>query len=356
MNEARALYRKALDQIAAGEVDEALATLHAVDALVPGDTAVLQKFAEIALARGDHAGAEDFYRQAHETAPQSAMFRTLYGHLRLFRGDYAGGFPLFDAWRVGASQNHSDAIDPNIPRWTGQPLTGKRLLVWCEEGFGDQIMYARFAPELARRAGSVVWGAGAPMVRLLQKGLGLEVVPKGVGASVPGVVDFVIPSSSLPAVLMPEMKSPSPEPYLRATAHPLPDGVRIGVKVSGAPGHTSDALRSLDRASAERLLGLNGAIDLSPEATGARDFYDTAQVIMGLDLVISVDTSVAHLAGALGKPVWILLPTGPGLDWRWLRDGEASPWYGSARLFRQSAPGDWAAVTERVIAALQSEI
>jgi len=104
----------------------------------------------------------------------------------------------------------------------------------------------------------------------------------------------------------------------------------------------------MPEAEARRLLALPGAISLHPEDTGAADFQDTADIIAGLDLVISVDTSVAHLAGAMGKPVWVLVAA-HAIDWHWLRDRSDSPWYASARVFRQAAPGDWASVVDRVV-------
>jgi ADP-heptose:LPS heptosyltransferase len=111
-----------------------------------------------------------------------------------------------------------------------------------------------------------------------------------------------------------------------------------------------DAVRSLPPGITAQLLDLPGAVDLRPESTGARDFYDTASIIAGLDLVISVDTSVAHLTGAMGRPVWVLIPHLS--DWRWVSPENDNPWYPSARLFRQSSPGDWGGVVERVKAAL----
>ena len=119
----------------------------------------------------------------------------------------------------------------------------------------------------------------------------------------------------------------------------------------GNPTHKNDAKRSLDPSGAAELLSLPGAVSLAPEHTGARDFQDTADLIAGLDLVISVDTAVAHLAGSLGVPTWILLPS-TGVDWRWLRGRKDSPWYPSARLFRQPPTGDWPSVLREVQAEL----
>ncbi len=117
---------------------------------------------------------------------------------------------------------------------------------------------------------------------------------------------------------------------------------------AGNPGHRNDANRSLKPDQAADLLSLPGAISLRPEDTGAADFAETADIVAGLDLVISVDTAVAHLAGAMGKPVWILLPA-TGTDWRWLRDRTDSPWYPSAKLYRQSRGEGWDGVISRVL-------
>lgn len=342
---ARDLFQAALTQLAAGDDDAAEATLRRVDALIPGDPAVLHKFADLASLRGDHATAEDFLRQAHELVPGAPGYRMLLGHARLFRGDYAGGFSLFDAWRELPDGRARAAPETQIPPWRGEPLAGKRVLVWSEEGLGDQIMYARFVRELERRGAEVVWVAPPELVRLFRDGLGVETV--GVAGAVPGVIDYVIPSSRLPAALMADLKTPPPAPYLSVAAAAAQ--ARIGVMAKGNPGHRNDANRSLDAGSAARLMMLPGAVDLAPAATGAADLLDTAAIVASLDLVITVDTSVAHLAGALGRPVWILLPT-RGLDWRWGRVGSTTPWYASARLFRRRASDSWTPIIDEVVA------
>ena len=127
-------------------------------------------------------------------------------------------------------------------------------------------------------------------------------------------------------------------------------GARIGLMTRGSPGHLNDAHRSLPAEQAARLAALPGAASLHPDDTGAGDMTETADLIAGLDLVISVDTSVAHLAGAMGKPTWILLPT-IGLDWRWGLAGRRTAWYPQARLFRQPRINDWPGVVDAVLAA-----
>jgi ADP-heptose:LPS heptosyltransferase len=121
----------------------------------------------------------------------------------------------------------------------------------------------------------------------------------------------------------------------------------VGLVTRGSPTHRNDAHRSLPDALAAELRAAPGAVSLHPEDSGARDLQETAEIIAGLDLVVTVDTAVAHLAGSLGKPTWVLLPA-HGCDWRWLRDRLDSPWYPSVRLYRQAAPGGWSEVVAAV--------
>ena len=257
-------------------------------------------------------------------------------------GHYAEGWPLYEARPNRATTN---ARQLPYPEWRGEDLTGRRLLVWPEQGFGDQIMTARFL----RRTGAahVTVATRAPLVRLF-KSLAdtvLEIAPK---TAVPRHDAWVL-TMSLADRLGITLHNLPTESYLSAAAGDRRG--RIGVAWRGEPSNPVDSLRSLPSDQAMRLLSLPGAIDLDPGETGARDFQDTANIIAGLDLVISVDTAVAHLAGALGAPCWTLLSEGY-TDWRWMRDRADSPWYPTMRLWRQPEPGAWDAVVDEVLAAI----
>jgi len=232
-------------------------------------------------------------------------------------------------------------------------VAGRNILVWGEEGFGDQIMYARFAVRLREAGAKVAWVCNAALTRLVREGLGMDALamPAAGGRIEIEGADFVAPTSRLAMVCMQGLAEPPPAPYLAPPRPNVVQGLTLGVVARGNPDHDNDRHRSLPPAAAAELMALPGAVSLAPADTGARDFWDTAGVIMGLDLVITVDTSVAHLAGALGRPVWVLLPA-IGCDWRWLTARSDSPWYPSMRLFRQTTPGDWSGVLAEVKAAL----
>jgi hypothetical protein len=209
-----------------------------------------------------------------------------------------------------------------------------------EQGFGDQIMYARFVWGLIHSGTQVVLVAPPPLVRLFAQ-TGATVIEAGGTTTIPRC-DAWISIASLPHRLGVTVGELSGSAYLAAPG----GGGGIGLVTQGNPAHPNDRNRSLQHELARRLTTLPNARPLDPAVTGAKDFLDTAQTISGLDLVITVDTAVAHLAGALGKRCWVMLPFVG--DWRWLRDRNDSPWYNSVRLFRQPQPGDWNAVIEKV--------
>jgi tetratricopeptide (TPR) repeat protein len=293
----------------------------------------------------DHARAEPAFRRALELAPGRPEPAYQLAQVLLAMGRYAEGWPLYELRELRRRRAAFMAGAYPYPEWQGEPLVGKRLLVIGEQGFGDQIMMARFLPRL--EAGAVTY-AGPPELDRLLSQLPIDYLRTDAAKTRPQA-DYWAFSMSLAGRLGVTLESVPAAPYLAGQARAATG--RIGVAWKGAAYNANDPFRSMPRHQAAALLALPGAISLEPEATGAADFQDTADTIAGLDLVISVDTAVAHLAGAMGKPVWVLLGA-HGLDWQWLTERADSPWYPSARLFRQPTAGDWASVVAAVGAEL----
>jgi len=266
-------------------------------------------------------------------------------------GRWAEGWPLLEE-RTHLAPHLVPPGPASYPEWRGEPLEGRSILVWIEQGLGDQIMFGRFASLLkARGAGQVTLACRPPVAPVLATIPGVDaVIPIPVGGSAP------VPRHqlwtryfSLPWRLGITLETLPSAPYVRAPAARPADG-RFGlVWRTSATGAVAQA-KTLPPDLAARLSRL-GAVSLHPEDTGAADLAETAAIIAGLELVVTVDTAVAHLAGAMGKPVWILLHR--PADWRWLGEHRLdSPWYPSARLFRQTRAGDWRPVVEEVAGLL----
>jgi hypothetical protein len=257
---------------------------------------------------------------------------------------YAEAWPHYEARRdvLGLAPP-----EVGYPEWQSEPLAGRKIVVLAEQGFGDQLMFARYLPLLAAQGAEV-------SVACDPRGLARLYEAAGYGTQAylrPGqalrAADVWIHACSLPLRL--GVAAPPAADWLRLSAgEDTGMGVGTGVVGRGNPDHQNDAHRSLPPDLAAELATLGR--DLTPAATGARDFLETAEIIAGLERVIAVDTAVAHLAAAMGRPCWVLLPR-IGLDWRW-NDGARSDWYPQARLFRQPAPGDWGGVLDEVRAAL----
>jgi hypothetical protein len=335
-------YQAALAATKRGDFAGAEAILSALLAGAPDDLRYLYELGVALAAQGRFSEARPLYERCHAERPGHARVALSLGILRLATGDFAGGWPLYDL-RLGFAD--FGAVVPPFPRWEGQDLVGKTLLVGHEQGFGDMIMCARFAAPLKAMGARVLWVAPPPLTRLFQA-LGVEVLTyDGRALAPPTRPDFHTHPFSIPRWLGVTPETIPPSPYLAGVGSARPGGV--GVVWRGRPSHPRDRLRSLPEDLGRALLARPGAVSLDPADTGARDFQDTADLIAGLDRVVTVDTATAHLAGAIGKPVTILLPR-HGLDWRWGEEGATSPWYPSARLLRQPAPGDWASVVELV--------
>jgi len=278
------------------------------------------------------------------------------GILHLLLGDMERGWQEY-RWRP------TRIVPTGAPMWQGEDLRGKTLGLISEQGFGDTIQFVRYVPMLEERGARVWLLCRAELARLLEP---IVAVVRS-GEALPDY-DFCCPLLDLPMLFGTRVGNiPSPIAYLRGeTGGRKSEKPRIGLVWAGSPRHREDLRRSMRFEQMKPLCTLPNIewvnLQVGPPAQQAegstvvgpgmalRDFTDTRAVIESLDLVITVDTAVAHLAGAMGKVVWVLLPKVP--DWRWLLEREDSPWYPSMRLFRQPSWGDWDSVMKRVVDAL----
>jgi tetratricopeptide (TPR) repeat protein len=322
-------------------------------------------------ALGRWPEATGSYRQAIALAPDYAEAHYNLGWSLLLAGDYAEGWAEFDwRWRIDGGQ---EARDLPAPLWAGEPFDGRTLLLHAEQGAGDTFMFCRYAA-LAARRGRVVLEAPAPLVGLLSRLPGLAgIVPAG--AELPPF-DLHCPLLNLPRAFGTVLSSvPAEVPYLTADPDRVAawrdrlrgiDRRHIGLVWAGNPVQRDDRRRSIPLAGLAPLATVPDVTYVSlqkgrrePPPDGMRlidwtdelrDYDDTAALIEALDLVIGVDTGVVHLAGALGRPVWVMNRFEP--YFAWLTGRSDSPWYPSLRQFRQPAPGEWGSVIESVRAAL----
>lgn len=316
---------------------EALATLRQLRAERPDDAAAAHNLAFL-LARERESAAEEHYRAALALNPQGGDTALALAFWLLREGRYAEGWPLHER-RRDVARVKLPTMPGHRPEWRGEDLEGKRLLVVGEQGFGDQIMFARFHDVLGARGADLTYLTSRPLQRLLA----------GTSQARLSDHDFWAYQQSLPRWLGVRLETVPAPAKLSVTWR---GGGGIGVAPTGDRTNPRDGARSLDSLTADRLLRLG--MDLRPEATGAGDFLETAEIVAGLDLVIAVDTAIAHLAASVGVRTWLLLPAVLP-DWRWMYDRTDSPWYPSARLFRQATPDDWGGVVDDVEAALDAE-
>jgi hypothetical protein len=306
--------------------------------------------------------------------------------MRLAMGDFATGWQKYE-WRWHHKSLDLPRRGLKQPLWLGREnLFGRTILLHAEQGLGDTIQFARYAPLVARRGATVMLDVPPPLEALLASLRDVTLV-RSHALPLP-VFDYQCPLPSLPLALGTMLETiPAEVPYLSPPADRVEKWraligndtpPRIGLAWAGCPAHKNDRNRSIPLALLRPLLGTPGGapaprffalqkelreadrpiLEAAPALTQLADqiddFADTAAIIALLDLVITVDTSVAHLAGALGKPVWILLPF--AADWRWMIQRSDSPWYPSARLFRQPAIGDWQSVVRLMCEALSQII
>jgi tetratricopeptide (TPR) repeat protein len=322
------------------------------------------------LARYDEAAAHA--RRALDLDPGDAQARFAQACLALLAGRYAQAWGDFEARRE-IEQVRPFLRPRHEPRWEGDPMQGRALLVHAEQGLGDTLQFVRYAPLAAARGARVVLHVPRPLVRLLARAPGVSAAHPA--ESAPPGADKQIPLMSLPGLfgttladVPADIPYLSPDPAQVSAAASLFAGeraLRVGLVWSGNPDHLRDRERSLDAALFAPLSAIRGvrlyslqkgaaAKDqnrIGPEVVAlgprASDFADTAALMAHLDLVVAVDTAVAHLAGGMGKPVLLLLSYVP--DWRWLLDRDDSPWYPGMRLYRQGPDRQWPPVVERVV-------
>lgn len=281
----------------------------------------------------DFPTAERAYLAALAQRPDNAPVIAALGLVMLAQGRYREGFMLYEARKAFDGDPINGA---GMPEWGGEDLAGRTLLVWREQGLGDEIQMARYLP-LIRGASEVILVCSPPLARLFST-LEVRVFPLTEGAVVPRA-DLHVRNLSLPSVFETTLQTIPPAPYLSAPSTPKTGGV--GFVWRGNPAHPNDARRSLPSPAVLEPLRAHAELVNLQEPRG--DFLDTAARIQALDLVITVDTAMAHLAGALGVPCWVMLPA-YRTDWRWMTGRSDSPWYPSLRLYRQPSPGDWDSV------------
>jgi tetratricopeptide (TPR) repeat protein len=346
--------------------------------------------AEALIAHGDALRsadrldeAIDTYRRALTVAPDSAHAHANLGMAFLGAGRYAEGWSEYE-WRWKA-ENFPTRPRHEAPRWDGSDPAGKTVLLHAEQGHGDSIQFLRYAPLVAARGARVILECHAPVLPLAAKIPGIAAAMP-LGGEVPAH-DLQAPLMSLPHIMGSTLAN-LPRPDCFSVPAELADkwrqrwrrlpGPRIGLAWQGSKLHPGDRFRSIPLSRFAGLVLVPGysfvslqigpgreqiaesgyggrLLDPKAEDYGGEayaDFLETAAMLQALDLVITIDTALAHLAGSLGRPAWVLLPR--PADWRWLTERSTSPWYSSLRLFRQPAPGDWASVLLEVERALRA--
>jgi Tfp pilus assembly protein PilF len=323
--------------------------------------------------QGEFVQARRCFDRALALDPDSVDVRWNKSLLDLLEGDFTQGWAGYEI-RHQREENRPRSFPQ--PVWRGEPLDGNPILLHAEQGMGDSLQFLRFVPLVADRGGAVILDVPSPLRRLAETLPGRQRVV-ATGDPLP---DFAwhCPLMSLPFAFQTNAQTiPAAVPYLRvpreaaikAEQYPWPsEGLRVGIAWSGNPASREDQSRSIPLGHFDLLFDIERARFFSLQLGGAasqagadgprlvdlrdqiEDFADTAALMANLDLIITVDTSVAHLAGATGKTTWTLLPYAP--DWRWGAKGTDTPWYPTMRLFRQPHPGDWVSPLAEVKSAL----
>jgi len=352
---------------ATGEESRAARLWRCALALDPAEAAMWTHFGAARLREGELALAGRAFAHAVAADPGFADAWIGRGQLRLLEGDYAGGLADYEARRRPGRMARPRLA---MPEWQGEDLRGKRILLWAEQGLGDAIQFVRFAPMLSRRGARVILAVPRQLVSFMTSLAGIERV-QALEAPLPEA-GLSAPLMSLPFLLGLGGRTKDPvAPYLSAppSADLAADGrPRVGLLWAASQANEGGRWRSLSPARLRPLLartdlrfvslqfgeraGEVEALGLADRIETPRlgDFQETAALAASLDLVVTVDTAMAHLAGSIGQEAWVLLSYVP--DWRWGIAGEKTSWYPSLRLFRQKRPGDWDGAIADLCAAL----
>jgi tetratricopeptide (TPR) repeat protein len=364
--------------IALREAGERAAAAEHIGAALERRPDFAQGWLDLGLLRyleGDLAEARSHYDRAIAEKPDFAEAHVSRALQRLAQGDFAAGWEEYE-WRLQLDYVRRKGLFAGKPRWDGSPLAGRTLLLYGEQGFGDTLQFFRYAPLAAARGGGrVVVCCLSDLKALLSRNPGVDAV-LGFEDPIPPF-DLCLPLLSLPRVFGTTLETvPAEVPYVyadpgksRRWAERLAaDGMALKVGLVWASGPKSTrsiplrelaplagvpgvSFYSLQRGDAAREADeAPGGLRVRDLTAGLADFSDNAALLASLDLLIAADTSVAHLAGAMGMPVWTL--HNDPADWRWLLDREDSPWYPTMRLFRVARAGDWAGVAAKVASAL----
>jgi tetratricopeptide (TPR) repeat protein len=359
---------------AQGFLQDAIAANRKALELDPSCQITRRNLGMVLASRGDAEGLDILDAMVREN-PESVDLHWTRADKLLLHGRYEEGWREYE-WRIQVEDLKWQHREFDVPRWAGEPLAGKKVLLYTEQGFGDTLQFARYARLLAERGGTVIlevqpglkrWCAALPGVaECLALG---EPLPK---------FDLYAPLMSLPYILGMGSTIPLPvAPWFEEGHTDEERGkakLQVGMVWAGNPKHVLDQLRSTKLTEWSGLAKIAGVeftslqvggpaaqieegghgFEFADDCRGVRDFGDTAAVVAGLDLVITVDTAVAHLAGSMGKPVWILLYN--VVDWRWGLEKASTPWYPTARLFRQTTPGDWSQVFAEVETSLREQV
>ena len=360
-----------------GQPDAAIANYKKAIAIDPTFVEAHNNLGRTQMDLGLYEDASISYNVANDKAPDNAGVHMNIGVLNLLIGNFEIGWKEYSWRRFDEDIGLTNRVYSQ-PLWSGEDLNGKTIFVYTEQGLGDTIQFVRYLDLLQKQGGSVLLDAQLPLESLLKSMESINVLLKE--DELLPIFDYHIPLMDLPRLFGTNAENiPSSSGYLNADKNLIEawkkrlgprKGYRIGLAWAGSPEHQSDTNRSMSLKDFEPLLGIEG-FDFFSLQFGERSqditslgfghalknleqdlngFMEPAAAIINMDLVISVDTSLVHLAGALGKPVWTLLSFNS--DWRWMLKRSDSPWYSSMRLFRQEKPGDWASVIDLVASEL----